>query len=257
MKLAPKYYGPFKIIKEVLPIAYKVQLPASWGIHDMFHVSLLLPYHKTISHGPSFSQPPPDLIDGEEEYEVERIVNHCHYGRSQRLQYLIKWKGYPESDNTWELADQVHTPDLIKLYHQHSPLKSIKGRRLWWQGRCPTDLISPLLPGAAKNPGSKPPHLSSPLPLPAPALPLSSSTTPKACHHRPKRSAMYSSSSSAQSSLPPANLFALNTQREFISSFSNSKTSYRSKKPINTPSNTGSTASLTTVPTTAELCQTT
>ena len=75
-KLAPKRYGPFRVVKEVSPIAYKVQLPTSWGIHDVFHASLLSPYHETASHGPNFSRPPPDLIDGEEEYEVECIINH-------------------------------------------------------------------------------------------------------------------------------------------------------------------------------------
>src|SRR6266478_10200946 len=61
--------------------------------------------------------PPPDLIEGEEEYEVERIVAHRMFGRSKSRQYLIKWKGYPESDNSWEPADHVHAPDLLKHYH--------------------------------------------------------------------------------------------------------------------------------------------
>ena len=196
-KLAPKCYGPFKIIKEISPVAYKIQLLMSWGIHDIFHASLLLPYHETISHGPNFSRPPPDLIDREEEYKMKRIINHHLHGRSRKLQYLIKWKGYLKSDNMWEPADQVHAPDLIKLYHQHSPLKGIKGRQLWCQNQCPIGLISPLLPGAAKNPGLKPPHPSSLLPLLAPVLPLLSSTTPKARHHCPKRSTTYSSSSPA------------------------------------------------------------
>src|SRR6266481_6092310 len=77
----------------------------------------------------------PDHIDGEEEYEVERIVAHQQFGRSKRLQYLIKWKGYPESDNTWEPADQVHAPELIKHYqsagaHESSaahPQSAIRG----------------------------------------------------------------------------------------------------------------------------------
>src|SRR6266403_3030514 len=34
----------------------------------------------------------------------------------KRLQYLVKWKGYPESDNSWEPADQVHAPILVKHY---------------------------------------------------------------------------------------------------------------------------------------------
>ena len=130
-KLAPKRYGPFRVIKEVSPVAYKIQLPMSWGIHDVFHASLLSPYRETAAHGPNFSRPPPDLIDGEEEYEVEHVVNHWRHGQARQLQYLIKWKEYLESDNTWEPANQVHAPELIKLYHRHSPLNSIKGRRLW------------------------------------------------------------------------------------------------------------------------------
>jgi hypothetical protein len=89
-KLAPKRYGPFKIIKEISPVAYQLQLPHSWGIHDVFHASLLSPYHETTAHGPNFTRPPPDLIDGEEEYEVERIINHRRHGRSRTLQVLIK-----------------------------------------------------------------------------------------------------------------------------------------------------------------------
>jgi Chromo (CHRromatin Organisation MOdifier) domain len=81
----------------------------------VFHTSLIIPYIKTPSHGPNFTRPPPNLIDGEEEYEVEQIRSHQRWGHCKILQYLIKWKGYPESDNTWENANQVHTPILIKL----------------------------------------------------------------------------------------------------------------------------------------------
>ncbi len=70
-KLTPKRLGPFKIIQEISPVAYRLELPPSWRIHNMFHTSLLTPYHETAAHGPNFTRPPPDLIDGEEEYEVE------------------------------------------------------------------------------------------------------------------------------------------------------------------------------------------
>jgi hypothetical protein len=35
-KLAPKRYGPFKIVKEISPVAYQLELPAAWGIHPTF-----------------------------------------------------------------------------------------------------------------------------------------------------------------------------------------------------------------------------
>jgi hypothetical protein len=75
-KLNPKRYGPFKIIKEISPVAYQLQLPPSWNIHPVFHASLLLPYCETPSHSPNFSRPPPDLINNEEEHEVEQIKAH-------------------------------------------------------------------------------------------------------------------------------------------------------------------------------------
>ena len=129
-KLNPKCYGPFRVIKEISPVAYRLQLPPSWNIHPVFHVSLLSPYCETPLHGPNFSQLPPDLINDEEEYKVEQIKAHQNFSRSKHLQYLIKWKGYPESDNTWESTTDVHAPNLIKQYHKCHPLQKIKGRLL-------------------------------------------------------------------------------------------------------------------------------
>jgi Chromo (CHRromatin Organisation MOdifier) domain len=107
-------------------VAIQLELPAQWSIHPVFHTSLITPYTETPSHGPNFTQPPPNLIDGEEEYEVEQICSHQRWGCCKTLQYLIKWKGYPKSNNTWENANQIHTPNLIKLYHQTNALESIK-----------------------------------------------------------------------------------------------------------------------------------
>src|SRR5579863_4578043 len=126
IKLAPKRHGPFQITRVISPVAYQLELPHQWNIHPVFHASLLTPYIETDSHGPNYSRPPPDLISGEAEYEVEQIRNHRCHGQQKQLQYLLKWKGYPESDNTWEPADQVHAPDLIKAYHQRHQLEHIK-----------------------------------------------------------------------------------------------------------------------------------
>ena len=89
-KLNPKRYGPFPIEKALSPVAYWLTLPHNWRIHNVFHASLLSPYAETMTHGPNFSRPPPDLIDGEEEQEIERILSHRYTGRARKLQYLIK-----------------------------------------------------------------------------------------------------------------------------------------------------------------------
>ncbi|KAG2224466.1 hypothetical protein INT45_010532 [Circinella minor] len=50
----------------------------------------------------------------EEEYEVERILDHRR--RNGKLQYEIKWKDYSEEDNTWENETNVFAIDLINTY---------------------------------------------------------------------------------------------------------------------------------------------
>ena len=99
-KLAPKREGPFKIIKVLSPLNYRLELLKSWKIHPVIHATLLLPYHKNNIHGTNYLNPPPDLIEGEHEYKVEAIIAHKRQGRGHI--YLIKWKGYPTGDNSWE-----------------------------------------------------------------------------------------------------------------------------------------------------------
>jgi Chromo (CHRromatin Organisation MOdifier) domain len=126
IKLSPKQYGPFTIMKLISPVASQLDLPMSWNIHPVFHNSLLTPYVETNAHGPNFTRPPPNLIDGEAEYEVEAIRSHRYFGKNKKLQYLLKWKGYPEANNTWESEDHLNAPDLLKQYNRRHSLKDIK-----------------------------------------------------------------------------------------------------------------------------------
>ena len=89
LKLAPRRHGPFRIIWKLSLVTFQLELPPSMRIHDVFHVSRLLPYRETREHGENFPRPPPDLIEGEEEYEVESIQNSRFFRR--QLQYLVKW----------------------------------------------------------------------------------------------------------------------------------------------------------------------
>ena len=114
-KLAPKREGPFEITEVLGPVTYRLKLPNQWRIHPIFHASLLSPYRETETHGINFPKPPPDLIEGDNEYEVEAIIAHKKWGRGFR--YLIKWVGYPISDNTWEPESNLKgATDLLAGY---------------------------------------------------------------------------------------------------------------------------------------------
>jgi hypothetical protein len=110
------------VIDEVQsPVVYKLCLPPQWNIHPIFHTSLLTPYVKTKEHRENYSRPPPNMIEGKEQYKVEAIRAHQYH--QHKLQYLIKWKGYPESNNTWEPVNNVQAPRLVKGYHKAHPLE--------------------------------------------------------------------------------------------------------------------------------------
>ncbi len=112
-KLAPKQYSPFPITKILGPVMYQLRLPEQWSIHLVFHMDLLTPYKEMEFHGHNFERPLPDLIDGEEEYEVERIINSRRFGCGRQVQYLVHWKGYLESDDQWILWMDLNAPELL------------------------------------------------------------------------------------------------------------------------------------------------
>jgi hypothetical protein len=80
----------------------------------VFHVDLLIPYHETEAYGTAYSQPPPKLIDGDEEYKVEEIITYHTYKRKK--QYLVKWVGYPALENSWVYEADLHVPELLADY---------------------------------------------------------------------------------------------------------------------------------------------
>ena len=114
-KLVPKRHGPFEIAQVLSPLVYRLRLPSTWKIHDVFHATLLSSYHQTEAYGPSFSWPPPDLIDAKEEYKVDHIVSHK--GTPGWRLYLTAWKGYLSSENTWEPKLNLrHAPTILQEY---------------------------------------------------------------------------------------------------------------------------------------------
>jgi hypothetical protein len=117
-KLADRRYGPFRVSKVISLVVYQLELLPAWKIFNTFHAALLSPYKEMEEHGVNFTEPPPDLVDDQEEYEVEEVLATRLYGWWKKRQYLIKWKGYTNAHNSWEPAENVNAPELVKEFHQ-------------------------------------------------------------------------------------------------------------------------------------------
>ena len=119
-KLAERRSGPFKVLAKVGTHAYHLELPSSWkSVHPVFHVSKLNPYHEDpeqLNH----PQPPPDIVEGKPEWEVEAILG-SKIIRNQ-LKFLVKWKGWPDSENSWEPEANIeNATELVEAFYKEFP----------------------------------------------------------------------------------------------------------------------------------------
>jgi len=111
------------------PVAYRLELLHQWKVHNAFHASLLIPYKEKKAQGPNYPGQIPDMVEGQEEWEVKKILDSCRRGRNKRLQYLLKWKGYLEAEKTWENKENEFAQELLEEFHKQYP-KAIKSIRL-------------------------------------------------------------------------------------------------------------------------------
>jgi transposase InsO family protein len=103
--------GPFLISERISPVNYQLQLPQDAKIHPVFHISLLEPAHEETPLQNTFHYE----VEEDNEYEVERIVDHR--GTPNECEYLVKWKGYPETENTWEPSRNLNNcKELLLRY---------------------------------------------------------------------------------------------------------------------------------------------
>jgi len=122
-KLDYNKIGPIKILAKIRTSAYKLALPPSMAIHNTFHISLLEPYHDNRFPSQIKEPPPPIQIEGEDEYELDEIIDYrLPY---KKLQYRAEWKGYsPEHDKVWYPAENFnHAEYTVQRFHPRYPRK--------------------------------------------------------------------------------------------------------------------------------------
>lgn len=110
-KLAPRYYGPYEILDKIGKVAYRLKLPDSARIHDVFHVSQL----KKALKPAVVVQPLPQGLSEDLELHVQpESVIDIRRTEEGKLQLLIKWANLPDHENTWEDLEviQVQFPSF-------------------------------------------------------------------------------------------------------------------------------------------------
>lgn len=111
--------GPYPITRVISPIVMELQLPVNSRIDRQFHVSLLTPASPNPYPEQQEEQPPPIDVENNR-YELERILDSRY--RWNRLEYLVKWRGYNET--TWERWDRLdESEDAKREYHRSYPDK--------------------------------------------------------------------------------------------------------------------------------------
>ena len=101
-KLKPRFYGPYRVIRRVDEVAYKIELPEGSQVHNVFHVSRL---KKAIGQR---VVPSIDFLPLDEEGKLVLFPEAILDTRERTLQnkvikeYLVRWRDLPEEDATWE-----------------------------------------------------------------------------------------------------------------------------------------------------------
>ena len=118
-KLARRFVGPLKVLEHIGEVAYKLDLPETMRIHNVFHVSLVKLYH---SDGRAQPPPPGDIIDDEPEWDVERVLKHrlVKRGRKTKVEYFLTVNGYGPEHNLWQ-DDMENCEQLVKDYWAAKP----------------------------------------------------------------------------------------------------------------------------------------
>ena len=116
-----RWLGPYSITKLVRTNAVELCLPRSMRIHPVVNVSCIKPYRDRLLGQPVSAPGPSNVMeDRDEEYEVDYVVDSRYKGK--RLEYLVHWKGWSDTDWTWEpLSSLGNAANVVRDFHASHP----------------------------------------------------------------------------------------------------------------------------------------
>ncbi len=115
-KLHAQWKGPYRVVNFVGPV-YTLQNLVTMKNQDV-HVSLL----KAFEYDPEYTDPAKVALTDKQHFLVEAIRSHSgDFTRKQTLKFLVKWEGYPESQNTFLPWASLRDNEVLHEYLRRDP----------------------------------------------------------------------------------------------------------------------------------------
>ena len=115
-KLTERFVGPYKVKKIISANVVELELPSTIRIHPVVNISRICRYIGQVE-GQRKEQPAPVIIEGEEEWKVERILNKQQIRGKDK--YLVQWKGFMAESDTWEGIENLeNTKEVVKEFEK-------------------------------------------------------------------------------------------------------------------------------------------
>jgi len=120
-KLKEKFIGPFKIIEKLSNVSFRIKLPIKYQVHNVFHSSLLRPFYENNSEmfpNRTVVNVQPPVVksvnkDEEDEWEIKELLDRRR--RRNRLEYLVRWKGWSPEYDEWKTVDQLQNARQLMM----------------------------------------------------------------------------------------------------------------------------------------------
>ena len=115
-KLIEHFVGPYKIKGIVSSNAIELELSKTIKIHPVVNVSRVWLYKPQVE-GQKKTPPKLVIIKGEEEFEVEKILNKWVVWGKEK--FLVWWKEYTAEGNTWESRENLeNAKELVEEFER-------------------------------------------------------------------------------------------------------------------------------------------
>ena len=115
-KLTEHFVGPYKVKGIVSSNTIELELPKSIKIHPVVNISRVQLYKPQVE-GQKKILPKPVIIEREEEFKVEKILNKRIVQGKEK--FLVRWKGYTVEEDTQESRENLENmKELVEEFER-------------------------------------------------------------------------------------------------------------------------------------------